>query len=336
MGWILAGAFVVVLVMIDVVWTTLTAMGSGPLTTYLTEGVKWASGGAHRLLRRRAVILPSGSLAIVMLGGLWLMALWLGWFLLFSAFPKELVSAQTGQAADSIERIYYVGFTLSTLGMGDFKPTSDRTQLFTVMASFNGLVIVTLVITYALPLVQGAVQRRKLAFNISLLGKTPQEIVLRASHPNNVEMFESSLQALTNDLVHCSEQRLAYPILDLFYCRQRRYSLGLQIAKLDEALSILTFGLSSGVDCHAYPVSSLRSAIEQYLSRVACKGEPEPPPAPSVGALDDHQLSLSRARGMQESYKYLRHRRCQLLKLVLDEGWPWSEVERAHREGASS
>jgi len=60
MAWILSGAFVVILVMVDVVWTTLTTQGSGPLTTWVTDGAKWLSGGVRRLFRRRAVVIVKG------------------------------------------------------------------------------------------------------------------------------------------------------------------------------------------------------------------------------------------------------------------------------------
>ncbi len=276
-------------------------------------------------------MLPMGPLTIVTVGVLWLAALWLGWFLLFSAFPSELVSGQTGRAADTVERIYYVGFTLSTLGVGDYKPTSDITRLFTVFASFNGLVIVTLAITYALPLVQGAVHRRKLAFTISLLGKTPLDIVKRATDADNRQSFESTLQTVANDLIQSSEQRLAYPVLDLFYCRHRRYSLGLQVAKLDEALSLLAFGLKPGARLQLNAISDLQEVIKQYLYRVesrVCKLDSETPPVePSPKYCDGCQLPLLNTKELEENFKCMRNRRMHLLQLVHSERWNWNDVE---------
>lgn len=335
MGFILAGAFLVIFVMVDVVWTTLTTQGSGPLTTWLTNGAKWLSGRLQRLLNRRAIMLPMGPLAIIMLGGIWLMALWLGWCLLFSAFPHGLVSAQTGLAADNIERIYYVGFTLSTLGVGDFKPTADITRLLTVFASFNGLIIVTLVITYALPLVQAAVLRRKLAFTVSLLGKTPQEIAAKAFYQEGLQVFESTLQTVANELMQCSEQRLAYPVLDLFYCRQPGYSLGLQVAKLDEALSLLALGLQPDDRLPSYLRSNVQEVIEQYLYRVeskAFKMTAEPPPLPSTKSLAERQLPLLAAEEIEAAFASVRLRRLRLRSLVLGEGWQWFEVDRRDSE----
>ncbi|WP_298447014.1 potassium channel family protein [uncultured Marinobacter sp.] len=331
MGWMLSGALVLSFVMVDVVWTTLTTQGSGPLTTCITDASRRLSNGLHRLSGGRAFMLPTAPLTIVTLGVLWLAALWIGWFLLFSAFPSGLVSGQTGRAADTVERIYYVGFTLSTLGVGDYKPTSDITRLFTVFASFNGLVIVTLVITYAIPLVQGAVHRRKLAFTISLLGKTPLDIVKRATDTDNTRGFEGILQTVTNDLIQSSEQRLAYPVLDLFYCRHRRYSLGLQVAKLDEALSLVAFGFKPGARLQSNAISDLQEVIKQYLYRVesrAGKLDSEVPPVePSPQYSDGYQLPLLSAKELEETFKCLRNRRMHLLQLVHSEGWNWNDVE---------
>jgi hypothetical protein len=193
----------------------------------------------------------------------------------------------------------------------------------------------TLVITYALPLVQAAVARRKLAFAISLLGKTPQQIVIRASHPKNIQALESTLQTLASDLMQCSEQQLAYPILDLFYCRQHRYSLGLQVARLDGALSLLAFGLKPDARFQSDSVSDLQEVIKQYLYRVQSKAyevESEAPPVPSTGLIEDRKLSLLNAEEMEENFKSLLHRRLHLRKLVLDEGWEWLDVEREDPE----
>lgn len=332
MGLMLSGALVVGFVMIDVVWTTLTTQGGGPLTTWITDGSRSLSHGLYRRCGVRAVMLPMGPLTIIALGVLWLATLWLGWFLLFSAFPNGLVSGQTGLAADTVERLYYVGFTLSTLGIGDYKPASDITRLFTVFASFNGLIIVTLAITYALPLVQGAVHRRKLAFTISLLGETPLDIIKRATDSQNVQVFESTLQTITNDLIQSSEQRMAYPVLDLFYCRQRRYSLGLQVAKLDEALSLIAFGLKPCARLRSNSISNLQEVIEQYLYRVEGKAikldTKRPPAAPSSSYFEGCQLPVLSAEDMEETFMCMRNRRMHLLQLVHGEGWSWNDVER--------
>nr|WP_284048160.1 potassium channel family protein [Marinobacter sp. ATCH36] len=313
--------------MVDVAWTTLTTQGSGPITRLITIAVDSASARAHGVFGCRAVLVTAGPIAIVAVGSVWVLSLWSGWLLIFSAFPYGVIEAQSGQTADLADRIYFVGFTLSTLGMGDFKPGGEVTRLLTALAAFNGLVLVTLIITYAVPVVQGAVARRKLAFSISLLGRNPQEIVWRAWQNNNAQGFENALGQVSSDLIQCSEQRLAYPLLDLFHCRQSRFSLGVQLSRLDEALSLLTEGLQPSYRWNSLTVENTRKVISHYLYRSEQKsnnGDVDVPPLPAIGILTINNVPLT--DNQDDAFDPLKNRRVRLHKLVRREGWEWSVV----------
>ncbi len=334
---LLFGTTVLLIVMVDVAWTTLTTQGSGPITRLVTAGVRFASAQVYALSGSRPLLAVAGPSAIVAIGGVWLLCLWGGWLLVFSAFPAGIVNAQSEAPANFAERVYFVGFTLSTLGVGDFKPQLEATRILTALAAFNGLVLVTLLITYAVPLVQGAVTRRKLAFSISLLGSCPQEMVLRAWDTRKSQGFENALEQVSADLIECSEQRLAYPLLDLFYSRHLRFSLGVQLGRLDEALSLLTQGLQPNYQWHSFAVQNIREVISQYLYRVERKhtaARLEAPPIPAVGLLKAKFLPV--VDNQEEAFLELKDRRLRLHNLIRAEGWDWSVVEREALAGASS
>ncbi|HEY9119645.1 MAG TPA: potassium channel family protein [Marinobacter sp.] len=321
--------------MVDVAWTTLTTQGSGPITRLVTGGLRFVSAQIHALSGSRALLAIAGPSGIAAIGGVWLLCLWGGWILVFSAFPGGVVNAQSGAPANFVERVYFVGFTLSTLGVGDFKPQVETTRILTALAAFNGLVLVTLVITYAVPLVQGAVTRRKLAFSISLLGGSPQEMVLRAWENRKSQSFENALEQLSADLIECSEQRLAYPLLDLFYCRHLRFSLGVQLSRLDEALSLLTDGLQPNYQWHSFTVENTREVVAHYLYRVEKKqadARLEIPPLPAVGLLKARFLPVE--DNQEETFRRLQERRARLHKLIRAERWDWSVVEHEALAGA--
>ncbi|WP_416139575.1 ion channel [Halomonas sp. HK25] len=147
--------------------------GSGLLTKQVTHVLRAALACVHTLFGRRIFLVVTGPATLVLLGVVWVAGLWLGWLLIFSGLPEAVVDSQSGRPASVSELIYYVGFTLSTLGVGDFLPQGAAARLLTSVAAFNGLVLVTLIITYALPVVSAAVARRQLAFSISMLGDTP-------------------------------------------------------------------------------------------------------------------------------------------------------------------
>lgn len=322
-----AGVLVLIIVMVDVAWTTLTTQGSGPVTGLVTVAVEWTATTAHRMSGSRTLLVTTGPVAIVGVGAVWVTLLWAGWLLIFSAFPNGVLEAQSQQAANLSERVYFVGFTLSTLGVGDFKPGGEVTRVLTALAAFNGLVLVTLLITYAVPVVQGAITRRKLAFSISLMGNSPQEMAWRAWQ-DDTQGFENALGQVSSDLVQCSEQRLAYPLLDLFYCRHTDFSLGVQLGRLDDALSLLTEGLQPDYRWHSFTVENTRKVISHYLDRFATRnrhGPQDAPPLPTVDLLTIKNLPL--ADNLFEALHQLKHRRSHLHRLVRREGWTWSAVE---------
>lgn len=324
---LVSGGLLVGSIMMDVGWTTLTTQGSGWLTRLFTAGVGRCSRGINRVSRGRRLLTAVGPVTLVALGLFWLLGLWLGWFLLFSAWPGEIVDTQTQRPADWVERAYYVGFTLSTLGVGDFKPDGPATRLLTSLAAFNGLVLVTLIITYAIPLVQGVVDRKTLAFSIFLMGETPQEMVVRGCGSHDLHTFESALAAIGKELVHCSEQRLAYPILDFFYSDAPCFSLGLQLAKLDEALSLISLGLQPADQPGSYILGNITAAIGHYLNRVERQPDTAVPPLPSISPLLESRLSMVNEGGLKMDFNRLAERRARLHKLVRNEGWNWSLVE---------
>ncbi len=330
----LPGLIVIVIVMVDVGWTTLTTQGSGPVTRLITLGVAYVSAGFCTVFGRRSLLVTAGPLAVVVVGSAWLLALWGGWLLVFSALPGGVVDAQSEKPADLVERIYFVGFTLSTLGVGDFKPHGDISRILTALAAFNGLVLVTLIITYAVPLVQGAVARRKLALSISLLGNSPQEIVWRAWQSREAQGFENALEKVSEDLMQCSEQRLAYPLLDLFYCRQTRFSLGVQLSRLDEALSLMTAGLQPGYQWRSFVVENTRELISHYLYRVEkkhSKTRAPVPPLPGIGLLKRRNVPV--VDNQEAALSRLKNRRARLHRLVRQEGWGWCAVENEELAG---
>jgi len=82
--------------------------------------------------------------------------------------------------ASAIEKLYYSGFVISTLGIGDFMASNDIWRIVTDVYSFTGLILLTMSVTYFIPVLSGVIKQRKLGINLSSLGSSPQEIILNA------------------------------------------------------------------------------------------------------------------------------------------------------------
>jgi len=166
---ILAGAIggiIVILVLWDVVKTTLLLQGAGPLNRRLSNSIWRGCLAVHHRLPGHFFLSVAGVCILLASVSLWILLYWIGWSLIFSMSEMAVISAQNEVPASFWQRIYYVGFTFITLGIGDFKAGSALWEIITVILSISGFFIVTLVITYLLPVVSSAVEQRQLAVHI--------------------------------------------------------------------------------------------------------------------------------------------------------------------------
>lgn len=226
MIYIAAGCILITLVMFDIIRTTLTTTGEGKLSAVVSGGCrKLASLALRRGARISEVI---GPVSLMTLGSVWLAGLWAGWVLVLLGLPAAIEDS-TQSIVDIYDYVYFVGFTLSTLGIGDITPKGAVPQMVTTLASFNGLLVITLIVTYAISVVSGVVARRVLASRIYLAGGDEGRF---QSKFESLDDFAAWIADIKKDLIFCTEQRLAYPILDNFVSKEEEHSLAIQLARL--------------------------------------------------------------------------------------------------------
>lgn len=323
------GAAVVGLLMVDALTTTVSAGGSGPLTRVLTLGI-WRLGLAwhrrhpsHRTLSRLGpVVMLTALLA-------WVALLWLGYTLIFSSNPGQIVSSQTQQPADLAERIYYTGFTVFTLGVGDFVADSDFYRVLTAIAAINGLFLVTLAITYMVPVLSAVVDKRQLACSIHGLGDTPQQIVLQAWDGQSCASLTTVLHQLAPSIVKHAQRHLAYPVLHYFHSRTRREAFPVQIAALSEALVLLEERVAPDARPDAVAMRSARAAIDTYLDVLhleASDQERQTPPDLDTTPLSAAGIPLTDSPPDSDAAAPPHDHRAKLSALLTSQGWQWNDV----------
>ncbi|MEX2549157.1 MAG: ion channel [Nitriliruptoraceae bacterium] len=170
---LLAGLVLLAMVAYDALATTLSVgAAAGPLTSRLARGW-WRF--ARRLAGRpdSPVIVSAGPVVLLLTIGVWLGLLWAGWTLVFAADPEAVISTATRAPASGWSRVYFTGFTVFTLGVGDYIPQGQPWEILTAIASVSGLGLVTLAITYLMPVVSSVTARRAQANTIAGMGNTP-------------------------------------------------------------------------------------------------------------------------------------------------------------------
>lgn len=216
-----AGLVVLAMTVVDVVWTTVAAgSGAGPLTGRLSR-MLWRAALRVDRSTQVSVLTPAGVLIVVTILGAWIFMILAGWLLVFAASDGAVRHATTGVPGDLLDRILFVGYTVLTLGLGNFVPGEGAWQIATVVATGSGLLLVTLSVTYLIPVASAVVQRRQLAGQISSLGGSSHEIVTNGWNGSDFGSLEQNLSMLLPTLHTLRLQHLSYPVLHVFHTRSK-------------------------------------------------------------------------------------------------------------------
>lgn len=320
------GALLVAVAVADAVVTTLSAgNGGGPLTSRLARLTWTALRAAARGQGQSRFLSYAGTVVLLVTVLTWVVLLWVGWTLIFASSGTAVVDSTTSAPASVAARIYYAGFVVFTLGVGDFVPGSGAWQIATAAASFLGLFLVTLSITYLVSVVSGAVSRRQLARSVHLSGETGTAIVLTHWTGDQVSsQFDSLAQTLTTQVLQTTQQHLAYPVLHHFHAADPASSAPRAIAALDDALLLLSAGLDERARPSGDTLARLRRAIEHYTATVHSGGhQPQNPPRPDLSPLRQAGVPVVDDASFAAAYDAHAERRQHLDALVRADAWTW-------------
>ena len=314
---------------VDALWTTVIPRGAGPISSAVCRAISaLAKRTPHPLRRKLLPVAGSVSMLVVIFG--WVAMLWLGWWVLFCADPGSIMHTKTGVEPGHIDRAYFTGYTLFTLGMGDFVPKSSGWQLVTVVSSFSGLFLVTLSITYLLAVLSAAIQKRQLAAMIRDLGADPVSVLIEAWGDKGFDRLVGKFSSTLSPMIHLQAQRLLeYPVIHYFHSNKAEASLAIGIATLDEAFTMIAHAVAAEGRPHPSDILHARRAIGSLLSmlesrypRLTCVN----PPLPDVTRLAEAGIPLAPPDELEQAIADLSPRRRLLRGFVEDAGWQWQDV----------
>jgi hypothetical protein len=337
---LVAGVLLIALTLLDALWTTLWLDGhAGPLAGRLSFGVHSAfvrlagghrRGGSGRVNHR--LLSVTGPTVLVANVLLWVLLLWAGWAVLFSANPSSVVDSRTRAPASVVERIYFTGYTLATLGNGDFAPQGGGWQLATSVASLNGLLFLTLTVTYLLAVLEAVAGQRSFASQVYALGASAEDFVRNAWDGRGFGALELQLTSLVEQLNLITEQHQAYPMLHYCHTAEERHADATALVILDDALTLLRWGVAA--ECRPAPAALrvAREAVRGYLdaSRSAhvSPAEEEPPP-PDLASVRGAGIPADPDDAFRAAGRELGERRRLLLGLLQSDARSWPSAPSA-------
>jgi hypothetical protein len=327
---VVAGLGLLALAVVDIIWTSLAAgSGAGPLTGRMAR-LLWRT--ALRVDRRTQVELltPAGLLIVLSVLAAWILMIFAGWLLVFSASEGAVRNATTGAAGNLIDRAYFTGYTVFTLGLGDYVPGDGVWQLATTAATGSGLLLITLSITYLVPVASAVVLRRQFAGLIASLGPTAEPLVVRGWDGTKFRSLDQNLSALLPLLHTLRLQHYTYPVLHYFHSRSKQDSAAISLVHLDAALRMLRHGVAADVRPDAQTLDALEHALGAFLDAmdgIHISDDPEPVPAPSLVSLVDAGIPVDPA-AYDHAVRESETRRRLLASFLHDDGWTVDDLQR--------
>lgn len=313
-------------VIIDLIWTALWIDGgAGPLSDRLSSFI-W------RVLKKtnnKFLLNISGPFILLLTLLSWFVLIWAGVSLFFAGNPESIINTTTNGSISWYERVYFSGFTLFTLGLGDYSPQPGFFQLVTALSSGIGMLLLTLGASYIISVISAVVEKRTFSRSVSGLGKDSSELLKKSWNGKDFHQLDLILSSINSQITQLTQQQQAFPLLQFYHSEDIEKTSAIAIAVLDEALSVLHFGLEDKSVMNSTLVEATRTSIDTYLT-TAIDGYGNEvadidaiPPAPDLSVLKDTTIPLVEQDSFSKELESISTRRNQLLTLIKVDTHEW-------------
>lgn len=321
------GLVIVAVTAFDLIYTTFAPRGAGLISGPVTVVIWRLFYHICRITKSKAALTGAGIVIIFSILMTWVVLLWMGNFLIFSGDNQSVVDATTQVAANWKERIYFTGYTLSTLGNGDFKAGTDGWSIYAAFISFTGLIFITIAITYMVPVLSAVTQRRALSIRIASIGHSPQRMLLNNWNGEDFRKLEDQFQSLAQDIATQGQMHLSYPVLHYFQHKDKEASLLPNLVAIDEAITLLLLYIPEHTRPQDQYLIPLRKAITTFIgSLTTLYINPEKSMVPPLQTEELQEAEEPLLEPDEEKIAQLDKRRRALRAMLEYNGWEWEEI----------
>nr|WP_232845860.1 potassium channel family protein [Aurantimonas marina] len=248
--------------------------------------------------------------------------LWLGWSLLYVSSEEAVVISSSEEIAGTLERFYFAGYVVSTLGLGDIKPGNDTWRMVTTFASLSGFMFLTFVVSFMVTIASQISQRRSVAMAIISAGDSPYDVLDRYRNGDTVDI-SPLVSMIALPVIKSAEASTNLPLLHRFHTSDTVASYAVAIARLNETLTILEHGCKSDPGPQ---IALVRHGIDMIVDSLPGEWRDDAVAAPPA-------LRPLRASGLicasDEAFadamtqERVRYRRDRLKNMVASLGFSW-------------
>lgn len=313
----------------DLINTSLSVRGAGFITKRLSKSIWTVFLAINKKMGRRKILQAGGAVILVSILINWLLLIWISASLLFISDPDSLMNVETNSPTTVVNKIFYTGYTLSTLGLGDMESTGDFWDVLTAILSFTGLILISIAITYLIPVVSAEIMKRKISVHINTLGGSVEEMLLNYWNGKDFKELEQPFINLIDSIILHGQNHKAYSVLHFFHSSNKKEAFVLNLTNLDEALTVLLHNIPAEQRPSFNVLIRLRKAISSYLITLPAAfitpGK-KTPPVLILTALENKGIRIISGEMVNLEYEKLKTRRQLLLSLIKDDGWEWTDL----------
>ncbi|MDT0645110.1 hypothetical protein RM545_00265 [Zunongwangia sp. F260] len=323
---IVIGVIVITLVTIDMLSTILRMSGGGFISNFAAKGIWKTIFALSKRNGHSPILSHAGFFIVISLFVIWIGLIWMGYSLIYLSSASSVVDTATLLPSNWVGKIYFVGYTLSSLGNGDLKSGGDAWRILSNVMSLHGTFLVTLSISYIIPVLDAVIKKRTLSAYIWQLGRTPEELIRNCWNGKDFSILHDQFQSLHTMILEHSERHLAYPVIRYFHSNELKYSAPLCMAILDEVVTIQEVYEIDKSD-KAYNWKILKKSLNSYLDILSSSYVQPTDDAPPFNYSDDLNFSeLTSDKKHKEILEESGIRRKYLAGSVKEDGWAWEDV----------
>ena len=284
---VVIGVALVLLTLLDVFFTVLSpGSGRGPVRRPLARAVQAAFGLSRHLgsERRRRVLTYLGPVEVTATLVGWFVLLVLGWAAIYhSTLGSGIVAAGGPTRASWGTALYFSGYDLTTLGLGDIVATTAAWRMLVVAEAATGFMTFTLAISYFVS-VYGTLTARN-AFAMALhdrSGGTGQgSQIVRALWEEGPVAAAMHLTDMAEGVRVLAQTHHSYPVLRSFHYNRDYYALPRILLTCWETVALLETTVESSdvgrPELTASAVAEMRAAATRVTAQLH-RGRPQPRP----------------------------------------------------------
>ena len=316
-------------VIIDILQTTFFLNGAGFLSGKISFNIWKFLLKIHRRLNSHKFLSYTGGSVILITFIIWGILFLSGLSLLYFSSEASVINANTKLPADMWEKVYYIGFTVTTLGIGDYVAGSRLWQIITVVSAVVGFFLLTLLITYLISLLSSVKQKRTFATTINNIGGSPKEFLLQIRTKGSFNDLSNLLSSFIHQINSITQDHLTYPALHYFHSSNKNTAIAPAIAILDEALSIIILSYPDNYKEISNLIDPTRNAINNLLTTLKNSyigSEEGLPKIPDQQVIEEFNSRVFIKEDIIDFYNSISERRKILLAYVKNNGWKWDDV----------